>query len=284
MTKKVKKTMKRISASTFPGLKIVGHRECEKCGSLVNIIDVERNGEIVRVSECLNCENKKIEDEMIVFKQEADKRRVERIFEEYSMVPDELLTATFENYIPQNETMKAAKDKCIWYAEHFGESKDVRNLLLQGSYGLGKSHLSYSIAKYVKSRGKSVIFITTPDLLRTIKNSYGNNRFSESEILKACALVDLLVLDDIGAEYIPKNKDDEDNKESWAGDILLTIINSRLGKHTIYTTNYKSPDLQKKYGFHGGRIISRMMRGTYRIKFEGKDYRIQQAKKVQAHV
>lgn len=280
MTKKVKRTMKRISASTFPGLKIVGHRECEKCGSLVNIIDVERNGEIVRVSECLNCENKKIEDEMIVFKQEADKRRVERIFEEYSMVPDELLTATFENYIPQNETMKAAKDKCIWYAEHFGESKDVRNLLLQGSYGLGKSHLSYSIAKHVKSRGKAVIFITASDLLDTIKSTYENKRFSESDILEACKSVDLLILDDLGAEYVKS----EDGNESWAGDKLLKIINSRLGKHTIYTTNYNSADLQKKYGFHGGRIISRMMQGTYRIKFEGKDYRIQQAKKVQGYV
>jgi DNA replication protein DnaC len=276
--------MNSINTLTFSNINIIGKRVCEVCGAKVPIIQTTRNGEIVEISDCLNCENKKIEDEMIAFKEAADKRRVERIFEEYSMVPDELLTATFENYIPQNETMKAAKDKCIWYAEHFGESKDVRNLLLQGSYGLGKSHLSYSIAKYVKSRGKSVIFITTPDLLRAIKNSYGNNRFSESEILKACALVDLLVLDDIGAEYIPKNKDDEDNKESWAGDILLTIINSRLGKHTIYTTNYKSPDLQKKYGFHGGRIISRMMRGTYRIKFEGKDYRIQQAKKVQGYV
>jgi DNA replication protein DnaC len=269
--------MKQIGTLTFPGLKIVGHRECDKCGSLVNIIDVERNGEIIRVSECLNCDNQKIENEMIEFKEVADKRRAERIFEDYSLIPDELLNASFENYIPQNESMKAAKEKCIWYAEHFGESGDIRNLLLQGSYGLGKSHLSYSIAKHVKSRGKAVIFITAPNLLDTIKSTYENKRFSESDILEACKDVDLLILDDLGAEYVKS----DDGNESWAGDKLFKIINSRLGKHTIYTTNYNSAELSDKYGSHGGRIISRMMMGTYTIKLEGKDYRIQQAKKVQ---
>lgn len=276
--------MNKIETLSFSNINIIGNRVCEVCGAKVPIIQTIRNGELMEISDCLNCETQKIENEMIAFKEEADKRRAERIFEDYSLIPDELLNASFESFIPQNESTNAAKEKCIWYAEHFGESNDVRNLLLQGPYGLGKSHLSYSVAEHVKSRGKAVIFITTPDLLRSIKNSYGNNRFSESDILKACALVDLLVLDDLGAEYIPKSKDNEDNKESWAGEILLTIINSRLGKHTIYTTNYNSSELSAKYGFHGGRIISRMMKGTYTIRLEGKDYRIQQAKRVQKNV
>lgn len=268
--------MQPISTLISSKLKIVGHKKCDKCGCIVNIIEIERNGELTKVSGCLNCENKKIEKEMIEFKKAADKRRVERIFEDYSLIPSELLNATFDSYIPQNESTKAAKEKCMWYAENFGETGDIKNFLIQGSYGLGKSHLSFCIAKHVKSLGKAVIFITMPELLNAIRDSYSNKRFSESEILDACISADLLVLDDLGAEYVRS-----DGKESWAADKLFRIINARLDKHTIYTTNYNSRELAEKYGIHGGRIISRMMMRTYTIKLEGKDYRIQQAKKVQ---
>jgi DNA replication protein DnaC len=272
--------MKSINTLAFSNISIIGKRTCKVCGTEVPIIRTTRNGEVEEISECLNCENKKIENEMIAFKEAADKRRAERIFEDYSLIPIELLDASFDSYIPQNESTQAAKEKCKWFAEHFGETGDIKNLLLQGSYGLGKSHLSFCIAKHVKSLGKTVIFITMPELLNAIRDSYSNKKFSELEILDACIIADLLILDDLGAEYVRS----ENGQESWAGDKLLQIVNSRSDKHTVYTTNYKSRQLAEKYGVHGGRIISRMMKGTYTVKLEGKDYRIQQAKKVQGHV
>jgi DNA replication protein DnaC len=272
--------MKSISTQTFSNINIIGKRVCEVCGAKVPIIQTTRNGEIVEISDCLNCETKKIENEMIEYKKEADKRRAERIFEDYSLIPSEILNATFDTYIPQNESTKKAKEQCMWFAEHFGETGEIQNLILQGSYGLGKSHLSFSIANHVKSMGKAVVFITFPELLKAIRDSYSKTRFSETEILDACILADLLVLDDLGAEYVRS----ENGRESWAGEKLFQIVNARLDKHTIYTTNYNSKEMAEKYGIHGGRIISRMMKGTYRIRLEGKDYRIQQAKRVQGHV
>lgn len=186
------------------------------------------------------------------------------------------MKASFETYKPSNDSQKDALIKSKWYTDNFQKiltDNPWNSILFQGSYGLGKSHLSYSIAKAVKQQGYSVIFIDTPSLLRTIRGTYGNKNVTESEIYKACASVDLLILDDIGAEYVKK---DENGEESWAMEVLFQIVTSRMDKPKIFTTNYGSKDLTKKYGTHGGRIVSRMMKGTKVIKMEGKDYRTQE--------
>ncbi len=108
-------------------------------------------------------------------------------------------------------------------------------------------------------------------LLRKIRNSYGDSKETEAHILKNIESCELLVLDDLGAEYVRKDKDGE---ESWAADLILTIIESREDKPNIITTNYNVESLQNKYGTHGGRIISRMMQGTRVVKFAGEDKRI----------
>ncbi|MBS4200302.1 ATP-binding protein [Bacillus sp. FJAT-49732] len=199
-----------------------------------------------------------------------DKRKADIIFKKYSLIPDDLDKATFNNYEPQNDLTKIAKEKCEWFANHFNDLTGYNSLLLQGSYGLGKSHLAFSITKRVRDLGKVVIFITMPELLNVLRGSYGNSEYKESDILTACKDADLLILDDLGAEYV---KNDE-GKESWAADRIFQIINSRIDKPNVFTTNLGSKELAYKYGTHGGRIVSRMMNGTRLIKFEGKDYRL----------
>lgn len=258
--------LEAINTRIFSKIRIVGQRECEKCGQKVNII--ESDGK--QVSDCLNCDSLKLQDEVISFKENADKRKAELIFQRYSLIPGDLLKATFSNYEPQNESTTAAKTKCEWYANHFGEMGDHNSLLLQGSYGLGKSHLAFSIAQRVKELGHVVIFITMPELLNILRDSYGKKGYSEVEIINACKDADLLVLDDMGAEYVKQ----DDGRESWAADKIFQIVNARMDKPNVFTTNLKSKELAHKYGSHGGRIVSRMMLGTRIVKFEGKDYRL----------
>ncbi|GIN38403.1 ATP-binding protein [Heyndrickxia oleronia] len=248
---------------------IIGQRTCEKCGASVNIIQTILNGKEQEVSECLNCENLAMKEDHEEMIRKAKARKHEIVFEKYSLIPQDLLNSTFDNYDPGNKSTETAKKKCVWYAEHF-DTLDKNSLLLQGSYGVGKSHLSYAIAKYLKDKGKVVIFITMPELLNVLRDSYSKSDYSEIDILDACKNCDLLILDDLGAEYV-KN---DNGKESWAVDKIFTIINSRVDKPTIFTTNYKSDELSKKYGNHGGRIVSRMMNGTNVIKIDADDYRL----------
>lgn len=261
---------KALTSMTSSKIKSLGTRECEKCGSQVPIY--EANG--TKVSICLTCENKQLEEDVKRFKNEMDNKRMERLFDQYSLIPGDLKTASFETYIPSTDSQKEALEKSKWYAENF---KDIaaghhfNSILFQGDYGIGKSHLSHSIANHVKEQGFSVVFIDSPSLLRMIRESYSSHNVSELEIHKVCADVDLLVLDDIGAEYVKQT----DGKESWAVDVLFQIVTARMDKPTIFTTNYGSRELKDKYGTHGGRIVSRMMKGTKVIKMDGKDYRTQ---------
>ncbi|EZP77590.1 dnaA-like Chromosomal replication initiator protein [Parageobacillus genomosp. 1] len=267
--------MQAIHTLISSRFQIVGKRICESCGSEVSIIKTVFNGEEKEISHCLQCETKKLEQECNDYYKEREKRKAEMIFERFSFISDDLLNANFDNYIPDHPSKEEAKKKAQWYAKNFpsilNKEYDWQSLLFQGGYGLGKSHLAYSIAQYVKKLGYVVIFLDSPSLLRVIRESYGkDSHFTESEILEMCYEADLLVLDDIGAEYVKS----ENGLESWATDKLFQVIYARMGKPTIYTTNYKSDELIAKYGQHGGRIVSRMMKGTKVIKFEGKDYRL----------
>lgn len=260
-----------ISSNKF---KIIGKRICESCGNEVNIIRTSFVGKEMEVSNCLTCESKRIEDECNRFFAEQKKRKAAEIFKRYSFISDDLKEATFDNYVPDHESKAEAKKKAMWYARNFekiaNKQYDFQSLLFIGGFGLGKSHLAYSIAESVKRQGYVAIFMDTPSLLRVIRESYDkNSKFTESEILEACFKADLLVLDDVGAEYV-KN----DGSESWATDKLFQVIYSRMGKPTVYTTNYSASELVEKYGQPaGGRIVSRMMKGTKVVKFEGEDYR-----------
>src|SRR5699024_5379638 len=82
--------------------------------------------------------------------------------------------------------------------------------------------------------------------------------------------LDLLVLDDIGSEYVKAN---EYGHESWASDVLYKIFDMRLNKSIICSTNYSESMLTKKYGNNGQRIIDRMMDLYTAIRLEGERYR-----------
>ncbi len=71
-----------------------------------------------------------------------------------------LRDATVNNYKPQNEKQVQAKQTAIEYVQGFS-TKEPKSLILQGSYGTGKSHLAYAIAKAVKAKGHTVAYAHT---------------------------------------------------------------------------------------------------------------------------
>jgi DNA replication protein DnaC len=261
--------MKEISTIMHSKINTIQSVVCSKCGGNEMVVLVKgKDGEEKKVRGCLDCENKKIEKEANEYFRERDLRRSREIFERYSMVSRDLRAASFGSYKPVDITQKEALKSSIEFVETFNE--DASSLLFQGLYGLGKSHLAYTIAKEVNNKGFKVIFVNSPSMLDAFRNSYRNGKFTEPELMDMIYNTDLLILDDIGSEYV---KQDSKGKETWAVDKLFQIINSRIGKVNIYTTNLTSIELKEKYGTHGGRILSRMLQGTRIIKMKGEDYR-----------
>jgi DNA replication protein DnaC len=262
-------SFKKISTQVFSELKMeqLGERVCEDCGESVPIIQTPRG----KFSDCINCENlalqKKYENQM----DDVKARKHEIAYNKFSIVPDDLLNASFENYIPKHQSQGEALKKAVWYAEKFGDT-DFKSLLFKGSFGVGKSHLSKAISDVVKSKGKTVIYIDIPSLIKKIRNTFGTNETDE-EIYAAIEKADLVIFDDLGAERVKQDA----SGDSWVAEVLFQMFTSRTNKHNIITTNCNSEQLRSRYGpIMGGRIVSRMMKGTKPVLIEGEDMRLQE--------
>lgn len=265
--------MKRIGEQmeSFYKRKVIGSETCDKCNQKYEIYDIYIQGKKTwHIDYCSPCQ-KKEEDEQIR-KEAMERRQKARVkrFEYYSELPFDLKGKTFNDYKPTNELQRQAKETSIKFSQ---KELDKTTLFFQGDTGLGKSHLSYCIYKQFEQEG--AIFIDLPSLLSDIRNTYNNGndyrQKTQERIMQSINECELLVLDDIGAEYI---KPDASGFESWAADILFQIVNSRQGKKNVYTTNFTSKYLNQKYGMMSKRIISRLMSNAKVIKVEGKDYRL----------
>lgn len=247
----------------------VGRYTCDGCNNEVVIIQSPiiggpNKGEMKEYKRgCVCWENEQAREA----KQEQRRLKVKHMVEKYSTVNPDLENATFENFNTDNATLEQAFKLSVEYANEFILDKP-KNLLFAGMYGLGKSHLSYSICQALRKKGFIAVFVSVPKLLTIIKSTYNrNSEFSEAELLDVLSTVDFLALDDIGAEKVRK----EEEGDSWATEKLFEIIDGRSGRHTLYTTNLVSDELARKVG---QRNFSRMMMNTKPFRFEGNDYRI----------
>lgn len=228
----------------------------------------------IKLEHCNKCYEKEQELE---YQQEHKKELLKehlKSFNRESLVNDKLKQASFESYQPTTEQLTKAKAVCKRYVCTFDLDKS-RNLLLIGNYGTGKSHLAVSIAKEVMHKEyMSALFISTPKLLTKLRSTYNyGSKETENEIINQLSRVSLLVLDDIGSEQSKPSNDL--NEQTWATSKIFEIIDNRIGKHTIYTTNYDVVELQQRLG---GRNFSRMMEDTFVVKMFGKDYRLRDFK------
>ena len=151
-------------------------------------------------------------------------------------------------------------DYCKNYAEDFHLPCD--GIFMMGGTGLGKTHLSLSIAKVVIEKGYSAVYGSVPDLIRKIKDSNFGQSEDEGDVLQTLMECDLLVLDDLGAEHETK----------YNISCLYDIINSRTNnrKPTIVSTNFSIGEIKERYS---DRITSRLLSMKCMV-FSGDDIRL----------
>lgn len=123
------------------------------------------------------------------------------------------------------ESLRLAYHTAKNYAEH-----SQGWLLLEGSYGCGKTHLAAAVGNARLKKGDMVLFVTTPDLLDHLRSSYAPNAESGyDETFNRMRDTGLLILDDLGVE----------NPSEWAQEKLFQLLNHRYShnKATVITTN-----------------------------------------------
>ncbi len=158
-------------------------------------------------------------------------------------------------------SMKSVYDYCIKYAKDFSP-KISKSLFMYGETGLGKTHLSLSIANVVIEKGYSVAYDSVINYLRKIENEQFGRGEDGVDTLETILDADLLILDDLGAEYQSK----------FHNPNIYNIINTRLNRSlpTIISTNLTHTEIEERYDT---RITSRIGNIYESLKFVGTDIR-----------
>jgi DNA replication protein DnaC len=183
---------------------------------------------------------------------ELDEQR--HFFTDYRLnkanIPRRFWNKTFENFSAKDASRRRLFEHFQRFVKSFNFEKEFpKGLLMIGQVGSGKSHLAVSIVRDVIAKGYTGLYYNSPDLLRDIRATFNNEGgMTEDDLLDEIDGVDLLVLDDLGAE----------NVSGFVLDRFYLIINKRYEgcKPVILTTNLELEELRNRMG---ERIVSRLI-------------------------
>ncbi len=143
------------------------------------------------------------------------------------------------------------------------ELESGNGLWLEGGNGTGKTTLAMLVSKAALDAGHSVAIYSMPKLLAEIRNTFDSDSDeSYANLRKRLADVDLLHLDDVGAEQ----------QTEWVLEQLYSIVNERYedGKSIVITTNLKFEKLRAQVG---PRTVSRLAEMCHQLPLDGPDHR-----------
>ncbi len=136
------------------------------------------------------------------------------------------------------------------FAQNIGPNLDAgRGLRFLGDVGTGKTTLAMLVSRHALEAGRSVAIYSLPRLLTELRRTFDEgSRHTHVELLDRLAAVDLLHLDDLGAE----------NTTAWVLEELYSIVNTRYEEQrsVLVTTNVTDPEkLREQIGV---RTVSRL--------------------------
>lgn len=226
---------------------------------------------------CFYCKEIGVQDQQLAAEVVLDhkKKQIQQLFESFadnSLINEKLKKATFKNYVAPNRDLETAKYQYIDFVRKYDPDNPI-SLLVIGNYGTGKSHLAVSATKEFMKMGKTALFIQVNKLFTKITSTWNkNSEMTESKLMDILSSVDLLVIDDFGAEFTEKDK----TQITWKVTKMNEIIDSRAGRATIFTTNFTVSELS---GMYGERDFSRMVQDAEVIEMYGENYRLRKFSK-----
>lgn len=150
--------------------------------------------------------------------------------------------------------------------------KNMRNVLLLGPEGLGKTMIAKNIAYEAIQAGFRSLFVTASSLINDL-NSYESGAFKE-KTLKKYTTPHVLVIDEIG--YVKY-----DQKSAFN---LFEVVSRRYEKNpTVVTTNLAFKDWSKIFPDAGcvTSLVDRLFHHSILLQISGKSYRLHEHKKEQ---
>ena len=182
-----------------------------------------------------------------------------------SKVPD---FAEYDYKFFEDESEQEFAKKCIKVLTDYVNnlsSIEIKNIIMCGASGTGKTYLTRCLAKELVSRGYTTLFLSAFDMNNMFLEDHLSS-LEQKEHLKSLIETDCLIIDDLGTEPIRKNVTKE---------YLLLLLNERITKQksTIITSNLSPEQVLTKYE---ERIFSRIFnkRSSLILEFKGKNSRL----------
>jgi DNA replication protein DnaC len=147
-----------------------------------------------------------------------------------------------------------------------------RGIWFVGGVGTGKTTLAMLISKAAMEADRTVAIYSLPRLLALLRDTFDEDaQYSLSDLIGRLCSVDLLHIDDVGAEQ----------SSPWVLEQLYTIVNTRYedGKALLLTTNLDRAELEDQIG---PRTVSRIYEicGGDPLPMWGDDHRLPQHERV----
>lgn len=188
--------------------------------------------------------------------QKAEQRERNKRLRSASLMDDKYKDARFAWYQETAHNRDALRIARA-YAKGFDSTKES-GLLFYGAVGTGKTYTAACIANELLDGMKSVIITSFVRILQQI-------RASEEEIMRMVQVVDLLILDDLGAE----------RETDYALEKVYAVIDARVraGKPMILTTNLEIEFMQNTPDVRLRRIYDRVLGTCTPVKMSGQSFR-----------
>jgi DNA replication protein DnaC len=137
-----------------------------------------------------------------------------------------------------------------------------RGLWFMGPPGTGKTTLAMLVSKAALDGGRSVAIYSLPRLLNEIRETFRAER-SHTDLLRKLTAVDLLHIDDVGAE----------KSNEWVLEELYSIVNARYEdeRSIVITTNLDHEHLREQIM---PRTVSRLTEMCDELLLTGHDHRM----------
>ncbi len=186
----------------------------------------------------------------------------------YFDLPLRIKEASIKDIYTDDKSRVEIIKKMKAFIDSYMKGDKPKGIYLYGSFGAGKSYLIAALFNEFAKKNIKSVMVHVPELIRSIKDSFDTD-YSErfDEVLNA----PLLLLDDIGAEYLTP----------WARDeVLEPILQYRMDQElpTFFTSNYSIKEIEKHFIINDDkmkakRIIERINQVSEPIELVGKNRR-----------
>ena len=181
------------------------------------------------------------------------------------MMSADVREASLDSYYANTDSRKQLLAEVLEFMEIYKKNPyRAQGLYISGEFGVGKTYLLGALANALVKMNKSVTMIHYPTFTTEIKSTFADN--STQEVLTAVKSVDILIIDDIGAEA----------NTVWVRDeVLTTILEYRMKESlpTFFSSNFNMEEIEGHlaHSRDGGDESIKAKRIMERIRFLAKE-------------